>query len=79
MRGLILSLVRSAGILSTADLVHELTVLRRTGCAAELPPITERAVLDCLNDLYHEGKVGSATGEQWHAVYQSAPQQALLF
>lgn len=64
--------------LTTAELIHELTVLRHAG-AVDLPPISETSVYAALEDLMIEGKVDEAPAGVWHHVCKVLPQQKELF
>lgn len=64
--------------LTTAELIHELTVLRHAG-AVDLPPINETSVYAALEDLMIAGKVDEAPAGVWHHVCKAIPTQKGLF
>lgn len=67
--------------LTTAELIHELSVFRRIG-AADLPPINETSVYAALEDLMLAGKVDEAPSGVWHYVRNPGvkePRQKALF
>jgi hypothetical protein len=53
--------------MTTAELIHELTVLRHSG-AADLPQINETSVYAALEDLMIAGKVNEAPAGVWNHV-----------
>ena len=64
--------------LTTAELIHELTVLRHAG-AVDLPPINETSVYAALEDLMCDGKIDEAPAGVWHHSCKVSPQQKELF
>ena len=74
-------LLRTGGPLTTAELVHELTVLRRTGVMPELGQVTEAGVRDALAAAEKDGRVEETPADVWHWVRPMAAgkQQTALF
>ena len=77
---LVLGLVRSGRELTTDDLTHELTVLRRTGCV-QIPPVQRSGVLEVLRSLQELGQVEEPQPDTWRWVRPDAVRttQPLLF
>ena len=68
------TLLRTGGPLDLAALVHELTVLRRTGAAGEIPRPTRDAVTDWLCQLREANRVAQSSDGTWRVCY---PNQVL--
>lgn len=79
-RILVISLIRSAGTLTLDELMHELTVLRRT-CCIEFPPVTRTLVSELLGELKRSGVLDQTHDGTWMRVRMGevVKCQSLLF